>query len=68
LANVLCCSRPTSLHDRGRDSDDDDFRDRDYDVAALTNNMSQAFRFGIYRNDDIEEVIFVSFLQDFLEF
>lgn len=49
------CGRPTSLHDRGRDSDDDDFRDRDYDVAALTNNMSQAFRFGIYRNDDIEE-------------
>uniref|UniRef100_A0A0E0C3X8 Amino acid transporter transmembrane domain-containing protein n=1 Tax=Oryza meridionalis TaxID=40149 RepID=A0A0E0C3X8_9ORYZ len=35
--------RPTSLHDRGRDSDDDDFRDRDYDVAALANNLSQAF-------------------------
>lgn len=56
--NVLCCSRPTSLHDRGRDSDDDDFRDRDYDVAALANNLSQAFRYGIYSNDDIEEVIF----------
>ncbi|CAD6338531.1 unnamed protein product [Miscanthus lutarioriparius] len=47
--------RPTSLHDRGRDSDDDDFRDRDYDVAALANNLSQAFRYGIYNNDDIEE-------------
>jgi hypothetical protein len=47
--------RPTSLHDRGRDSDDD-FRDRDYDVAALANNLSQAFRYGIYSNDDIEEV------------
>jgi hypothetical protein len=53
---VCCCRRPTSLHDRGRDSDDDDFRDRDYDVAALANNLSQAFRYGIYSNDDIEEV------------
>ncbi|CAN6327010.1 unnamed protein product [Urochloa humidicola] len=49
------CGRPTSLHERGRDSDDDDFRDRDYDVAALANNLSQAFRYGIYSNDDIEE-------------
>uniref|UniRef100_A0A0D3GBK3 DNA damage-binding protein 1 n=1 Tax=Oryza barthii TaxID=65489 RepID=A0A0D3GBK3_9ORYZ len=49
------CGRPTSLHDRGRDSDDDDFRDRDYDVAALANNLSQAFRYGMYSNDDIEE-------------
>ncbi|XP_062232313.1 uncharacterized protein LOC133929534 isoform X2 [Phragmites australis] len=49
------CGRPTSLHDRGRDSDDDDFRDRDYDVAALANNLSHAFRYGIYSNDDIEE-------------
>ncbi|CAN6340997.1 unnamed protein product [Urochloa humidicola] len=49
------CGRPTSLHDRGRDSDDDDFRDRDYDVAALANNLSQAFRYGIYSNDDTEE-------------
>uniref|UniRef100_A0A0E0DV70 Uncharacterized protein n=1 Tax=Oryza meridionalis TaxID=40149 RepID=A0A0E0DV70_9ORYZ len=48
-------TRPTSLHDRGRDSDDDDFRDRDYDVAALANNLSQAFRYGMYSNDDIEE-------------
>lgn len=51
-----CCRRPTSLHDRGRDSDDDDFRDRDYDVAALANNLSQAFRYVIYNNDDMEEV------------
>ncbi|KAG8069092.1 hypothetical protein GUJ93_ZPchr0005g15229 [Zizania palustris] len=49
------CGRPTSIHDRGRDSDDDDFRDRDYDVAALANNLSQAFRYGMYSNDDIEE-------------
>ncbi|KAG2598862.1 hypothetical protein PVAP13_5KG402400 [Panicum virgatum] len=52
------CGRPTSLHDRGRDSDDDDYRDRDYDVAALANNLSQAFRYGIYSNDDIEEDVY----------
>ncbi|XP_042519140.1 serine/threonine-protein phosphatase 6 regulatory subunit 2-like [Macadamia integrifolia] len=50
------CGRPTALQDRNRDSDDDDFRDRDYDVAALANNLSQAFRYGIYSNEDIEEV------------
>ncbi|XP_042489476.1 serine/threonine-protein phosphatase 6 regulatory subunit 3 [Macadamia integrifolia] len=49
------CGRPTALQDRNRDSDDDDFRDRDYDVAALANNLSQAFRYGIYSNEDIEE-------------
>ncbi|XP_077219848.1 uncharacterized protein LOC143854027 [Tasmannia lanceolata] len=49
------CGRPTSLQDRNRDSDDEDFRDRDYDVAALANNLSQAFRYGIYSNEDIEE-------------
>ncbi|KAG1331862.1 serine/threonine-protein phosphatase 6 regulatory subunit 3 [Cocos nucifera] len=49
------CGRPTSLQDRGRDSDDEDFRDRDYDVAALASNLSQAFKYGIYSNDDIEE-------------
>lgn len=50
-------SRPTSLQDRGKDSDDEDFRDRDYDVAALANNLSQAFRYGIYNNDDFGEVM-----------
>ncbi|XP_073003609.1 uncharacterized protein [Typha latifolia] len=57
VENVLqwVCGRPMSLQDRGRDSDDEDFRDRDYDVAALANNLSQAFRYGIYSNDDIDE-------------
>ncbi|GER36791.1 SIT4 phosphatase-associated family protein [Striga asiatica] len=50
------CGRPTALLDRTRDSDEDDYQDRDYDVAALANNLSQAFRYGIYSNDDIEEV------------
>nr|CAB3488304.1 unnamed protein product [Digitaria exilis] len=43
------------LQDRGRDSDDEDFRDRDYDVAALASNLSQAFKYGIYSNEDIDE-------------
>jgi len=54
-------SRPTSLQDRGRDSDDEDFRDRDYDVAALASNLSQAFKYGIYSNEDIDEVSFSHF-------
>ncbi|KAK4801499.1 hypothetical protein SAY86_021986 [Trapa natans] len=49
------CGRPTTLHDQTRDSDDDDYQDRDYDVAALANNLSQAFRYGIYNNEDIDE-------------
>jgi serine/threonine-protein phosphatase 6 regulatory subunit 3 len=48
--------RPTSLQDRGRDSDEEDFRDRDYDVAVLASNLSQAFRYGIYTDNDIDEV------------
>ncbi|GJY08679.1 serine/threonine-protein phosphatase 6 regulatory subunit 3-like protein [Tanacetum coccineum] len=44
--------RPAVYHDQGRDSDDDDYQDRDYDVSALANNLSQAFRYGISENDD----------------
>lgn len=50
------CSRPTALQDRIRDSDEDELNDRDYDVAALANNLSQAFRYKIYGNEDAEEV------------
>ena len=50
------CRRPTALQDRMRDSDDEDLHDRDYDVAALANNLSQAFRYKIYGNDNNEEV------------
>lgn len=53
---ALICRRPTALHDRTRDSDDDDIQDRDYDVAALANNLSQAFRYSIYDNNDSDEV------------
>ncbi|KAF8046125.1 hypothetical protein N665_4009s0002, partial [Sinapis alba] len=57
LENVYswACGRPTSLLDRNRESDDDDYHDRDYDVAALANNLSQAFKYGIYSNDDMDE-------------
>lgn len=54
--NSWTCGRPTSLQDRARDSDDDDFRDRDYDVTALATNLSHAFRYNVYSNDDIEEI------------
>ncbi|KAG7947211.1 hypothetical protein I3843_14G082200 [Carya illinoinensis] len=49
------CGRPTALQDRTRDSDDDELHDRDYDVAALANNLSQAFCYKIYGNEDAEE-------------
>ncbi|XP_071690355.1 uncharacterized protein [Rutidosis leptorrhynchoides] len=50
------CGRPTSLHDRNRDSDEDDIHhDRDYDVAALANNLSHAFRYNAYDNEEGEE-------------
>lgn len=48
--------RPTALQDRTRDSDDEVMTDRDYDVAELANNLSQAFRYKIYGNEDAGEV------------
>lgn len=50
------CGRPTALHERTRDSDEDELHDRDYDVAALANNLSQAFRYNMYEDEDAEEV------------
>ncbi|KAF9599548.1 hypothetical protein IFM89_038814 [Coptis chinensis] len=49
------CGRPTALQDRTRDSDEDDIQERDYDVGALANNLSMAFRYNIYEDDDTEE-------------
>ncbi|KAF7805598.1 serine/threonine-protein phosphatase 6 regulatory subunit 3 [Senna tora] len=49
------CGRPTALQDRIRDSDDDDLHDRDYDVAALANNLSHSFKYNIYGNEENEE-------------
>ncbi|XP_020994095.2 uncharacterized protein LOC107479311 isoform X2 [Arachis duranensis] len=49
------CGRPTALHGRMRDSDDDDTHDRDYDIAALATNLNQAFGYKIYGTEDNEE-------------
>lgn len=56
LSYFIVYRRPTTLQDRMRDSDDDDLHNRDYDVAALANNLSQAFKYKIYGNEDNEEV------------
>lgn len=48
--NQWACGRPTT-----RDSDDEDPRERENDVAALANTLSQALRYSIYNNNDIEE-------------
>lgn len=56
LSLVQIYRRPTPLHDPSRDSDDDDYHDKDYDVATLTNNLSQAFGYGFYENADSNEV------------
>uniref|UniRef100_A0ACD5T6J7 Uncharacterized protein n=1 Tax=Avena sativa TaxID=4498 RepID=A0ACD5T6J7_AVESA len=49
------CGRPTLLRDRGRDSDEDDFRERDYDLQEVANSLSQVFRNGTYNTGDIEK-------------
>ncbi|KAH0922445.1 hypothetical protein HID58_022463, partial [Brassica napus] len=46
--------RPTALHDRTRDSDDDEVHDRDYDLAGLANNLNQ-FRYNMQENNGAEE-------------
>ncbi|XP_009787315.1 uncharacterized protein [Nicotiana sylvestris] len=49
------CGRPTAFQDRTKDSDEEDAHSRDYDVAALANNLSQAFQYSIYDNNGAEE-------------
>lgn len=43
------------MHERTWDSDEDEFQDRDYDVAALANSLSNAFRYSMY--EDVDEVL-----------
>lgn len=52
----LACRRPTALHDRTRDSDDDEVHDRDYDLAGLANNLNQ-FRYNMQENNGAGEVV-----------
>ncbi|KAM0909174.1 hypothetical protein ACQ4PT_014954 [Festuca glaucescens] len=42
--------------DKGQGSSDEDFEDREYDVAALAHNLSQAFRYGTYNEDPDEGI------------
>lgn len=62
LSFLCISSRPTALLDRTRDSDEEDVHNRDYDVAALANNLSQAFQYTIYDNNGAEEVSIVYLL------
>jgi hypothetical protein len=41
------------------DNDEDEFRDRDYDISAMTNNLAEAFRYGMVENEDIGDVMFI---------
>lgn len=52
----IACRRPTALHDRTRDSDDDEVHDRDYDLAGLANNLNQ-FRYNMQENNGAGEVV-----------
>ncbi|KAH0942684.1 hypothetical protein HID58_002321, partial [Brassica napus] len=40
---MLIVGRPTALHDRSRNSDDDEVHDRDYDLAGLANNLNHLY-------------------------
>lgn len=52
------------------DSDEDDFREKDYDISMASNLTREVFRYGMFDNDDGDEVMrfenyFLSFkLQD----
>jgi len=49
--------RPTAVQDRPVESDEDDFRDRDYDISTMANNINrEVYRYGMFDNDDADEV------------
>lgn len=48
------------LQERTRDSDDDELHDSDYDITALANNLSEAFRNNVYESDNRKEVKFIT--------
>jgi serine/threonine-protein phosphatase 6 regulatory subunit 3 len=50
------CGRPTAVQDRPVESDEDDFRDRDYDISTMANNINrEVYRYGMFDNDDADE-------------
>uniref|UniRef100_A0A0E0PE76 SIT4 phosphatase-associated family protein n=2 Tax=Oryza TaxID=4527 RepID=A0A0E0PE76_ORYRU len=50
------CGRPTTLQDRGRDSDEEDFRDRDYDDQVPHERDDE----DVYFDDESAEVVISS--------
>ncbi|KAH8931595.1 hypothetical protein BDL97_19G030700 [Sphagnum fallax] len=53
------CGRPTTMHDRPVDSDEDDFHDRDYDISTMANNLSrEIYQSGFFDNEDADEDVF----------
>ncbi|CAM6102963.1 unnamed protein product [Calypogeia fissa] len=58
LENVFqwTCGRPTAVQERPVDSDEDDFRDRDYDISTMAGNLTrEVYRYGMFENEDVEE-------------
>ncbi|KAJ7296962.1 hypothetical protein O6H91_03G067900 [Diphasiastrum complanatum] len=58
LENVYqwTCGRPTAVQERRVDSDEDDFRERDYDVSTIASNLTrEVFRYGMFDNEEAEE-------------
>ena len=54
---LSCYSRPSTVRDRAGDSDDDDFKDRDYDIHTMASNLThEVFRYGMFDNEDGDEV------------
>ncbi|KAL0689636.1 hypothetical protein Bca4012_089314 [Brassica carinata] len=53
-SQLSSCKRPTALHDRSKDSDDDEVHDRDYDLAGLANNLNH-FRYNMQENNGAGE-------------
>lgn len=51
------CGRPTSVQDRPIDSDDDEFRDKDYDISTMASDLTrEVFRYGMFDNEVADEV------------
>ncbi|XP_024521407.1 serine/threonine-protein phosphatase 6 regulatory subunit 3 isoform X2 [Selaginella moellendorffii] len=59
LENVFqwTCGRPTSIRERPVESDDEEFRERDFDVSAMATNLTrEVFRYGIFDDEDPDEI------------
>ncbi|MCO5573329.1 hypothetical protein L7F22_027098 [Adiantum nelumboides] len=51
------CGRPNTTRDRPIDSDDDDFREKDYDISTMASNLTrEVFRYGFDNEDGDEEL------------